>query len=89
MSLFQKYNVLISKHGALTDFTVAGKDQFFVEAKARIEGNSVVVWGEHVQVPVAIHFAWTNAAQPNLFNNEGLPTSIFHTNDWRLISSSK
>jgi len=73
---------LISKGGPLTDFTIAGKDKNFKEAKAVIEGNKIVVSCEKVPNPVAVRYAWSNAAVPNLFNKEGLPASPFRTDNW-------
>lgn len=71
---------LVSRDGQpLTWFTIAGKDQEFVEAKAEIDGSSVVVWSESVPAPVAVRFAWNQTAEPNLSNKEGLPASPFRT----------
>jgi sialate O-acetylesterase len=73
---------LMVKGDSLTHFKVAGKDKIFVDARAVIEGNSIKVWSEGVPAPVAVRYAWTNAAEPNLFNKEGLPASSFRTDDW-------
>ena len=66
----------------LTWFTIAGQDRKFVEAKAQIDGNSVVVWSEEVKRPIAVRFAWSRSAEPNLMNEDGLPASAFRTDDW-------
>jgi sialate O-acetylesterase len=73
---------LLVRDGELTDFTIAGKDRKFVEAKARIERNTIIVWSGRLAKPVAVRFGWTNTAEPNLFNKEGLPASTFRTDDW-------
>ncbi len=64
---------------APTDFTVAGQEGRFFPARARIDGDTVVVKSEKVARPVSARFAWTDVAIPNLINSEGLPASIFRT----------
>jgi sialate O-acetylesterase len=73
---------LMARDGALTWFSIAGDDRQFVAAEARIEGQTIVVHGEGVEHPVAVRFGWDNEAQPNLFNEAGLPASPFRTDDW-------
>jgi sialate O-acetylesterase len=71
---------LVSNDGKpLTWFTIAGEDKKYVAATAVIEGDSVVVSNEAVAKPVAVRFAWSQAAAPNLANKEGLPASAFRT----------
>jgi sialate O-acetylesterase len=64
---------------ALTWFTVAGADGKFVPADARIAGATVVVSAKDVPTPKAVRFAWHETAQPNLFNQAGLPAAPFRT----------
>jgi sialate O-acetylesterase len=68
---------LVAKGGPLTDFELAGADGVFHPAKAVISGETVVVSSTKVSKPVTIRFGWREAAQPNLFNKEGLPASSF------------
>ena len=49
----------------------------FVKASAQIEGASVVVSAPEVKRPVAMRYAWSMLAEPNLMNVEGLPASAF------------
>ena len=63
----------------LTWFTIAGEDRKFVAATAVIDGDSVLVSSEAVARPMAVRFAWSQAAAPNLANKEGLPASAFRT----------
>ncbi|MEZ0542198.1 sialate O-acetylesterase [Fibrella arboris] len=73
---------LISKDGLpLTGFSLAGKDGVFVPAIARIEKKTVVVSAVNVPEPVAVRFGWDEAAQPNLYNREGLPARPFRTDN--------
>jgi sialate O-acetylesterase len=74
---------LVSRDGQpLTRFTIAGEDQKFVEAKAEIDGQTVVVQADAVAKPVAVRFGWHQEAEPNLSNKEGLPASPFRTDKW-------
>ncbi|MCP4451038.1 MAG: sialate O-acetylesterase, partial [Planctomycetes bacterium] len=63
-------------------FTIAGVDKVFHPASARIVGSRVIVSSDEVKDPVAVRFAWSNTAEPNLKNKEGLPASPFRTDDW-------
>jgi sialate O-acetylesterase len=74
---------LVAKGGDLVGFTVAGKDGKFVEAKAMIVGDTVVLTSEAVPEPVAVRYGWVNFAKPtlNFFNKDGLPASPFRTDD--------
>jgi len=87
---------LVAKGGDLTEFTIAGDDQNFVAANAKIvqgtrsgEGNTVVVWSDEVKNPKAVRFAWKNVPHPNLFNGADLPASPFRTDDWKLTTQGK
>jgi sialate O-acetylesterase len=61
-------------------FSIAGADKKFVWAKAKVEGNKIVVWNERIANPVAVRYAWAdNPEGANLYNNEGLPASPFTT----------
>ena len=46
-------------------------------ADAKIDGDTVVLTREEVAQPVAVRFAWSQVAVPNLMNKEGLPASAF------------
>jgi sialate O-acetylesterase len=49
----------------------------FVKASARIDGASVILSAPEVKQPVAVRFAWSMLAEPNLMNAEGLPAGAF------------
>jgi sialate O-acetylesterase len=68
---------LISNDGKPLDwFEVAGADGKFTPANAVIEGaDKIVIKSKHK--PMAVRFGWNEAAQPNLFNKEGLPAMPF------------
>ena len=63
---------------ALSEFAIAGVDEKFVWASAKIEGDQVVVWNDAISDPVYVRYAWAdNPVNPNLYNKEGLPASPF------------
>ncbi len=53
----------------------------FVEAQAQIDGSSVVLSSPSVKRPVAVRFAWSMIAEPNLVNSAGLPATAFRAGD--------
>ena len=77
-------NGLMIKGDALREFYVAGSDQEFHMAKAKIVGSTVVVSSSKVKNPVAVRYAFSDTAEINLFNKEGLPSIAFRTDDWNL-----
>ena len=76
---------LVSKGKELKNFEIAGEDQKFVKADAKIEGNTVVVQAKSVKKPVAVRYEWNNAVEPGLFNKAGLPASSFRTDKWPMV----
>ena len=72
---------LVAKGGGeLKQFAIAGPDQQWQWAQARIEGDKVIVWSDQVTNPVAVRYAWADNPQgANLYNKAGLPASPFQT----------
>ncbi|MEJ8841426.1 sialate O-acetylesterase [Lacibacter sp. H375] len=70
---------LITNDGEeLSEFAIAGADKKFVWAKAKIDGDKVIVWSDEVKEPMYVRYAWAdNPVQPNLYNKQGLPASPF------------
>src|SRR5262245_14894587 len=73
---------LVAKGGRLTGFTIAGRDRRFVNAEAKIDGDTVIVWSAKVPHPVAVRFGWADYPVVNLWNGAGLPASPFKTDDF-------
>lgn len=63
----------------LRGFFIAGADQKFIPAEAKIEGQTVVVESASIPNPVALRYGWTNFPLCNLYSREGLPASPFRT----------
>ena len=70
---------LASRDGKpLSWFEVIDADEGgFVKADARIDGSTIVLSAPDVKHPVAMRFAWSMLAEPNLMNAEGLPAGAF------------
>ncbi len=69
---------------ALKRFEIAGADKVWYWAEAKIDGaDSVLVSSAEVKAPVAVRYAWAaNPEGANLINSEGLPASVFRSDDW-------
>ena len=63
-------------------FLIAGDDQKFVPATAKIEGSTVVLSSKLVKSPVAARFCFDDTSMPDVFSNEGLPLAPFRTDKW-------
>jgi sialate O-acetylesterase len=71
---------LMARDGkALTWFEVAGADGVYRQAEVAIDGATLIVGSPEVATPVAVRFAWHEAAQPNLVNGAGLPALPFRS----------
>ena len=74
----------IKNNQELKGFAIAGNDKQFVWAKAKIEGDKVIVYSPQVKHPVAVRYAWAdNPENANLYNKEDLPASPFRTDQWK------
>jgi len=75
---------LVAKGGELKGFVVAGADQVWKPASAKIVGDKVVVSSAEVAAPVAVRYAWAADPACNLFNGAGLPASPFRSDTFEL-----
>jgi sialate O-acetylesterase len=74
---------LVAKDGPLKWFQISGADRQFVDADAKIDGDSVVVSRPDVTMPEAVRYAWDNYPDGcNLYNAAGLPAAPFRTDQW-------
>ena len=65
-------------NGPLKDFELAGDDDQYYTATAKISGRSIIVESENVPVPTKVRYGWKNYFEATLFNLEGLPASSFY-----------
>ncbi len=81
--------LMAAKDFPLDSFAIAGGDQEWHWADAKMTGNTVILSSAEVKHPVAARYAWAmNPSQRNLlYNKEGLPASPFRTDEWPLFES--
>jgi sialate O-acetylesterase len=64
----------------LGSFELAGADNQWKPAEAKIAGQKIVVSSKQVSKPTQARYAWkSDPTKANLINAEGLPTSCFIT----------
>ena len=68
------------------EFTIAGNDKKFYNAKAQIQGDEIIISSEKVINPIAMRYAWCDNPDCNLINAEGFPVLPFRTDNWKGIT---
>ena len=71
---------LTSKNGSLRGFEIAGVDQKYYPAQAKIDGDTVVVSSPSVATPIVVRYGWAANPDCNLYNGADLPASPFRAN---------
>lgn len=66
----------------LPGFIIAGADRRWHTAKARTEGDCVVVWNDLVDRPVAVRYGWADNPTCTLRTKSGLHVAPFRTDSW-------
>jgi sialate O-acetylesterase len=84
---FDHANGLRSNGSSLAGFEVAGEDERFFPAVARISGDRVFAGSANVPSPVYVRYAWANAPQANLFNSAGLAASTFTSEEQPMVGN--
>ena len=77
-------NGMVIKGSEPRELVVAGEDRVFYPAKAKLEGNKLIVSAAEVKKPVAVRYQFSNAGIGNISGREGLPLVPFRTDDWPL-----
>lgn len=77
------------KEGSLKGFSIAGPDQKFYWAEAKIVNGKVMVHAQNVPNPVSVRYNWADNPNGNLTNSSGLPASSFRTDNWKGITEGK
>ncbi len=73
---------LVARGPALEGFEIAGADRQFVPARAKIDGETVIVWSDRVADPLAVRYAWKDDPDATLYNHADLPAVPFRTDNW-------
>jgi sialate O-acetylesterase len=68
--------------GDVRGFAVAGDDEVYHFAQARIDRNDVVVQSDAVPAPKTVRYAWAAVPNSTLINKAGLPAAPFRTDDF-------
>ncbi|MEK6477577.1 sialate O-acetylesterase [Catalinimonas sp. 4WD22] len=74
----------------LKGFTIAGADQQFYPANAKIISKTEVsVKSPQVAEPEAVRYGWANNPKTNLYNEAFLPASPFRTDEWENLQNNQ
>jgi len=69
-------------------FAIAGSDQKFVWADAKLVGDDKIeVSSDKVAEPAAVRYAWADNPVCNVYSREGLPLTPFRTDDWKGVTA--
>lgn len=63
----------------LKGFAIKGKEGKYEWAKAKIDGNKIIVWNDTISNPISVRYDWADNPDGNLKNKTGLPASPFTT----------
>lgn len=74
---FENAEGLYFKNKKSAFFEVAGTDNVFHPAVAKIKNNKIEVISKAVKSPKKVRFAWKNTVQSDVFNSANLPASTF------------
>jgi len=69
----------------VNDIEIAGNDQVFYPANAKIENNKLVVWSAQVAEPKSVRYCFKAYSEGNLYNQANLPIPPFRTDNWSII----
>lgn len=72
-----------------SEFFIAGEDRNFLPAEVKLEKDKLIVYNKTIKKPVAVRFAFSNTAMPNVFSKEGLPVGPFRTDDWEVDTTKE
>ena len=67
------------KGDKLEGFEVAGEDNNFVSADAKIDGDKVIVTSDAVKSPKVVRYGWADDPRCTLYNDADLPAVPFRT----------
>jgi len=70
---------LVVKGDELKGFAICGADKKWLWAKAKIQGDTVILSHPDVKEPTAVRYAWADNPVATLFNDKGVPAAPFRT----------
>ncbi|ACU05961.1 Sialate O-acetylesterase [Pedobacter heparinus DSM 2366] len=75
-------NTFDNKSGEIEGLFIAGEDQVFHQAKAKSMRARLLVYSDQVKKPVAVRYAFSETDETRLHTTNGLPVSLFRTDNW-------
>ena len=69
-------------------FELAGADQVFHPATAKVEGDTLTITSDPVSTPLAVRYAWRDNPAMTLYNGAGLPAPSFRSDNWLLPTTT-
>lgn len=81
-------NGLVSTGKSISGFFIAGADQVWVAADAKIENDRIIVSSKQVKEPVQVRYGFGNTIIGNIASKEGLPLCPFRTDRWVVDQSA-
>ena len=72
-----------SSPGGVQGFALAGDDGLYHFARARLDGDAVVLQCDEVPRPKTVRYAWGSVPNATLINKSGLPAAPFRTDHLR------
>jgi sialate O-acetylesterase len=82
LSFLYAENGFTSNGEVIRGFQIAGDDQVFYPAEAKISGTGINVVSEKVKNPVAVRYGFVDWIKGNVYNGYGLPLAPFRTDSW-------
>ena len=76
-----------AKDGDLKGFAIAGADNKWVWADAKVDGDNIILSSPAVAAPTSARYDWASNPIGNLVNSAGLPAAPFRTDDAPLASN--
>ncbi|HHX61119.1 MAG TPA: sialate O-acetylesterase [Epulopiscium sp.] len=79
----------LNRESLIEGFEIAGDDLIFIPATATIDGGEILVWGDNLNRPRHVRYAWTNYGLAPIYNGHGLPLAPFTTSNDLYINEEK
>lgn len=82
--------ILKKGSSSITGFALAGEDQKFHPAKAKLKNGMVEIYSDAVPHPVAVRYAWAkNPGDLVLFGKNGLPLLPYRSDKWKGLTDDR
>ena len=86
---FSGNNRLTQRGDEIQDIEIAGDDQVFYPAQAKLQGDGLLVWSDRISQPKSVRYCFKAYSVGNLFTESGLPVPPFRTDNWSIIQKKE